>query len=252
MMSCQPYPQPIPCFYFDACLAFISPSCPNIYITVPKYSQVVCVYLSVIAPNLPFHSYLHPYSAILNLTMETLDNSNSSTKHPYDDLLTAKDEIAFDCLNKEWTGSIFMEMNRGGYGFLEKVDIMGGVGNPKSPSQICVPLYFDTKKFPPPSLLTQSTPKQDDTWVRLRKEIQCTSHKSGSPLSSNGSCKGKKRLDCYFCSRQYRGHVVDTPGSYRNDALINNDKGGRRENGRSKVRRINTKRSLVKGECCNF
>ena len=166
------------------------------------------------------------------------------------------DEFMTRHMQSEWKGSIMMPMCRGIDGDLTLVDLCDHVGK-KYERNNNGRLYFDLQKFKPTT----------DCYSSLMKEIQRESSKCGSSVKSNGSQKSKngpikRKLVCFCRNRVYdplkrselHADVMSNQKNFRKDSLINSDKRGRREQGRTKCRRTSTVLCTPdqSNQCCNF
>eukprot|EP00978_Attheya_sp_CCMP212_P005074 scaffold11222_cov56-Attheya_sp.AAC.3 len=91
----------------------------------------------------------------------------------------------------------------------------------------------------------------------LLDDCQCTAHECGSPVVANGGGSKVRYFVCKFKARVYQVNKLfistsQAHGPFRSDALINCDKGGHRENGRSMIRHTTTGRALSSEEVFPF
>jgi hypothetical protein len=122
------------------------------------------------------------------------------------ELLRNTDELSDKYLIEEWTGSITFNVDLGGLGMLQEVDICQYIG---SNNRLGFnKLYVDPFRYPPPlpRLTGRSLPKTDPTWLLLLADLQVVSYESGSPIICNGSRSGglERQFVCQYCSRVYR------------------------------------------------
>lgn len=168
------------------------------------------------------------------------------------DLFEQFDTMLEGCLEDEWTGSIMMDLDKNACGKLSPIDICEHLGKSKSESASNT-FYFDREKYPPPQTETLTKPEDLKIYDDLKRAIRTWAFDSGSQVKSNGGGgKAKtRRYVCSFCSRLYKPATTAT-GSHRKDSIVNSEKKGRRQNGRSLPRRSNTRASMDKDKICPF
>ena len=117
-------------------------------------------------------------------------------------------------------------------------------------------LFINPKRFPPPNIGSSDSMKDCVEWIEVKNYIERAFLEGGSPVVSNG---GGKTCRLFFCKHGVRKHGckkpssgIVNPPSYRHDSLINCDKGGRRQNGRSLPRRTRTSRPSSNDTLCPF
>jgi hypothetical protein len=121
-------------------------------------------------------------------------------------------------------------------------------------------LYFDPKKYKSPIISNNASDvsiNSSTSWLLLKDDFQRAAHDCGSPIVANGGSNDLRQFVCKYKSRVYqvnKSYIESSQakGPFRQDALINCDKGGRRENGRSMKRRTTTGRALCPDKKCPF
>eukprot|EP00978_Attheya_sp_CCMP212_P014408 scaffold36669_cov47-Attheya_sp.AAC.2 len=168
-------------------------------------------------------------------------------------------------LIEEWTGEIFFPCipianpSLSGTIFhvdLQRINVCDYLNNGGGTYQR---LYFDPKKYQSPFTNNASdvSIKSDASWKLLKDDFQRAAHESGSPIVANGGSKDVRWFVCKYKSRVYqvnKSYIQSSQaeGPFRQDALINCDKGGRRQNGRAMKRRTTTGRALCPDKKCPF
>ena len=185
------------------------------------------------------------------MASESIQRANN----PRNTSAEAIDDICTELKNKKWTGHIHFAVDKGATGTLEKVDICNlfkksfkDIGYPyrpcrNIPAETFKPLrfYFDTKAYPPPSIIDENNllPPDCKAFQDLKNALQRAGHECGCPIICNGT-SGKNRDDRVFkCNRLYRTYSSQRkesdgpiPATYRQDSILNSDKTGRRKDGR--------------------
>ena len=128
---------------------------------------------------------------------------------------------------------------------LERVDICDYLGGAKYPA---FRLYFCRSTYPPPlpdELVTESGKDTCPGWMSLRRDLGKAAFEAGNPIMSNGNSGTSTHGKVFRCSG-WRKFLLSQPKctttkEYRKTTLINNEKGNRRNEGKTKPRRSKTR-----------
>eukprot|EP00957_Ditylum_brightwellii_P115975 8846714-Ditylum_brightwellii.AAC.1 len=132
----------------------------------------------------------------------------------------------------DWNGKLMFRVDPGGFSGVAELDICQFFR--KDCKLGISKLYADKLKYPLPLPGLKMLPSSDPTWKNLSHDIQYASHASGLPIMYKPPKKRKKG------------------DSYCKESLVNSEKAGCREDGKSKSKKTMTRMSLPNGQCCQL
>ncbi len=136
----------------------------------------------------------------------------------------------------------------------ESVDIATFLNGQSYPTEL---LYFCPKTYPPPHKVNEPLPKELNSFVHLRRDMEKSAHGCGNPILCNGGFKSTsghycKTFKCSYCYRNRRESFAKGPTSempFRLTSLTHDRKNSRDKAGKRGVKRVKMTR---KSEICKF
>jgi hypothetical protein len=104
----------------------------------------------------------------------------------------------------------------------------------------------------PPSV--GDDPCKNKSLTQMKLDLQSAANDSGSPIICNGGGRLARQFQCEHCNKVYSSQsgAARNPEDCRQDALINTDKGGRRNGGQTEAKRVRTAKAGSSDRLCKF
>jgi hypothetical protein len=114
-------------------------------------------------------------------------------------------------------------------------------------------LYLDPSICPnPPSV--GKDPCKNKLLAQTKLDLQSAANDSGSPIICNGGGPLARQFQCEHCNKVYssKSSPARNPEDHRQGALINTDKGGRRNGGQTEAKQVRTTKAVSSDRLCKF